>query len=221
MAALLIASLLGSCIGMSADITIRRNGSGFLALEYRMSRELESLGKLDGNERWLPIPVGRPDFERTVDRVPGLALKSFSSKTSGKDSINRVRLEFADTGALLGFMDSMGQGAALVQENGQNRLTFAFGAYGQENSFSGNSFPSLNGELAELAAAVCEGYALEMNFTLPGRVELFLLDRNGMKLTGTPAGWTVQSGSKAVFSAPVGDLLLSAEPVRLEIRWAL
>ncbi|GHT76702.1 hypothetical protein FACS1894124_8630 [Spirochaetia bacterium] len=84
LAGVLITGVLGSCIGMSADITIRRNGSGVLALEYRMSRELESLGKLDGNERWLPIPVGKADFERTTDRIPGLALKSFSSKTTDK-----------------------------------------------------------------------------------------------------------------------------------------
>ncbi|GHV82386.1 hypothetical protein AGMMS49991_09440 [Spirochaetia bacterium] len=225
LALLLIAGVLGSCIGMNADITIRRNGSGFLVMEYRMSRELESLGKLDGNVRWPPIPTGKADFERTADRVPGLTLKSFSSKSGKKDIINRVKLEFDDTGALLGFLDSLGQGAALVRENGQNRLTLTFGNYGQgnefpENLFSGNSLPSINGDLAELAAAACEGYALEMSFTLPGSAELFLTDRDGVKIEN-PAGWKTQSGTRAAFSAPIGDMLLSAEPARLEIRWAL
>ncbi|GHT76065.1 hypothetical protein FACS1894124_8080 [Spirochaetia bacterium] len=60
-----------------------------------------------------------------------------------------------------------------------------------------------------------------MSFTLPSEAELFFTDRNGLKLASPPAGWKVQSGTKAAFSAPMGDLLLSAEPARLEIRWAL
>ena len=42
---------LNSCLGASADITIRSDGSGRIALEYRVSQMLESLGRLDGNER--------------------------------------------------------------------------------------------------------------------------------------------------------------------------
>ena len=41
--------LLSSCMGVQADIALNSDGSGILVLEYRFSRLLESLGKLDGN----------------------------------------------------------------------------------------------------------------------------------------------------------------------------
>jgi hypothetical protein len=73
---LLLASLC-SCIGVKADITINADGSGKLALEYRVSNMVEALGKLDGNERWQTVPLGRADFERTLARLPKLRLSSF------------------------------------------------------------------------------------------------------------------------------------------------
>ena len=57
-----IVMLLSSCIGVNADMVVQANGSGSITLEYHVSQFLESLGKLDGNENWPLIPVGRADF---------------------------------------------------------------------------------------------------------------------------------------------------------------
>ena len=73
----LSAVVLNSCLGVSADITIKADGSGKIALEYRVSQALESLGKLDGNGP--AIPVGKADFERSVSRIPGLRLSDRKS----------------------------------------------------------------------------------------------------------------------------------------------
>jgi len=62
--------LFNSCIGLSLDIQMRRNGSGRLLMEYRVSRMAEAIGRLDGNENWPIIPNGRADFERTLRGFP-------------------------------------------------------------------------------------------------------------------------------------------------------
>jgi hypothetical protein len=208
--ALLLTGLLGSCLGVKSDISIRRNGSGSISLEYRISGDLESLGKLEGNALWPPLPVGRGDFERTAARVPGLSLDSFNVKTGGGDVVSRVKLDFADTQALLGFLDAAGQRAALTREGDRQCLSLSLGG--------GNR--ALDQDLAALVLTVCEGYSLEMNFSLPGDAEMALFDGNGRRLDAPPAGWVVAHQGGPGISVPMGRLLTSEETLRLEIRWA-
>jgi hypothetical protein len=204
----LCAGILGSCIGIGSEIAIRRDGSGTIKLEYRLSRELESLGKLDGNERWLPVPVGKADFERTAARVPGLTLKSFNSSVQGNDIINRITLDFTGTDALIRFLDATGRGVSLTRENGQNRLSLQITDGGR-----------IEPELGELAGRVSEGYFLNLSFSLPSQGELILTDETGRPLP-IPQGWKILNpGREPSFSAPIGDILLFNDPARLEIRW--
>jgi hypothetical protein len=213
-AVLLIIFFFGSCVGVSADITIRKNGSGFITLEYRMSDELESLGKLDGNAPWSPVPAGRADFERAIARIPSMRIASFSSRKEGGDIVNKVRLDFGDTGALLKFLDALGEGASLTRENGRNVLALDFG--GNEGGAS-----AVDPALAELAAETLAAYSLNLSFDTGADGEIFLVDRTGQSrgAEGPPAGWVVQSGKKMVFSAPMADLLTRPEPARLRITW--
>jgi len=114
------ALLCTSCLGIAADITIRADGSGKISLEYRVSQMLESLGRLDGNEGWPAIPVGRADFERSLSRIPGIRMSFFSSQEKpnalgGRDLVTNVTLEFANAAALLAFLDNSGTHAAVTQ----------------------------------------------------------------------------------------------------------
>jgi hypothetical protein len=208
---LLLVFFFGSCVGVSADITIRKNGSGFITLEYRISGELESLGKLDGNAQWPPVPVGRADFERTVARIPSMRIASFSSKRQDGDLVNKLKLNFGDTGALLKFFDALGGGASLVRENGRNLLALDFGDAGEP----------VDPGLAEFAVKTLAGYSLSLRIDAGAEGELFLVDRNGeiRETESLPSGWVIRSGRKMVFSVPMGDLLAGSEAVRLRIRW--
>jgi hypothetical protein len=195
------------CLGLSSEIAIGRDGSGTITLEYRISRMLESLGKLDGNERWLPVPVGRADFERTVARIDGLSMTSFASKTDGEDLINTVKLRFANPGVLVRFLDATGQRAAWTGEQGENRLTLTLGGG------AGIEDP----ELLRLAAALSEGYVLSFGLSLPGDAALTLRDARGGVLEKPPAGTVSAQGGRVVFSSPMAEML--AGGMIMEIRW--
>ncbi|MDR1596374.1 MAG: hypothetical protein LBR99_01590 [Treponema sp.] len=205
---LVTAFVFSSCIGTATEIEIRRDGSGTIALEYRISREFESLGKLDGNEGWPPLPVGEADFERTAARIDGLSLRSFTTKTTAKDVISQAKLDFADLETLVYFLDASGQQASLGREGGKNRLTLIFG-----------SFPDTDPELLSLVSSVMEGYSLDFRLTLPVNAELRILDGNGGVLASPPAGSGAVQGTGVSFSSPMAELLTSARPVNLEILW--
>ncbi|MDR0289373.1 MAG: hypothetical protein LBI06_00370, partial [Treponema sp.] len=113
-----------SCLGVQADISIRADGSGRIALEYRVSQMLESIGRLDGNERWPAVPVGRADFERSIARIPGLRLVSFrtSDVKSTGDLVTKAELQFKDIATLVAFLDSTGKRASYSGNQTSNVL---------------------------------------------------------------------------------------------------
>jgi hypothetical protein len=204
------ALIFGSCIGLKADMTLRGDGSGRLILEYRVSRIAESLGKLDGNERWQTVPAGRADFDRTVERLPGVRLVSFSAKDDGADVINRVSLEFKDIESLIPFLAGAGESASLTEENGNRRLSLIFSP-GAKNA---------DPELLALIREASRPYALALNFSAPGEAALALTDGGGNPLAAPPEGLEIQSrGKKVSLSIGTGDLLSLPEGLGVEITW--
>jgi len=203
------AVVLNSCLGVSADITIKADGSGKIALEYRVSQALESLGRLDGNEKMPAIPAGRTDFERTVSRIPGLKLSHYSSKdvrnaSGGSDLVTSAALDFTDTGALLAFLDSTGSRAVMVQE-GQGTLL-------RLNLLDPSGGVS-NPDLLSLLKEISNGYEFTISFNLPKNAGITTLPAS------VPAARIVSSGTKASFSVSIGDLLSLKDGLAMEVRW--
>ena len=193
--------LAASCLGAGADITLKRDGSGTMNLEYRLSRVAESLGKQDCNENWPPVPLGRADFERTVRRIDGLSLRSFSTRAEGQDVVYRAGLGFSGPAALVRFLDPSGISAFTPGED-RNRLTLVIpGGGGQSGA-----------ELADLFRELSAGYSLELRFSLPREAELSLRP-------SLPPGAAIQPrGKKVFFKTPLSGLLESPG-VTLDIVW--
>ena len=201
--------VLNSCIGASADISIRANGSGRIALEYRFPMMLESLGRLDGNERWPAIPVGRADFERSLARIPGLRLRSFSSREvpaaqGGSDLLVKTTLDFSDTAALLAFLDTTGSHAT---------FTHLADTYLLRLSLLDPSPQAISDDLVSLLKEVCEGYDLRISLIVPRNASIAMFPANveGAKL--------VSHGKKVSFTIAMGEMLSLSEGLVLEMKW--
>jgi hypothetical protein len=202
--------LFGSCFGAEASIAIRRDGSGTIDLEYRVAQALESLGKLDGNERWPPVPAGRADFERSAARVAGLSLASFSSSRTERDVVYQVRLNFETLEALASFLDAYGSRAVLSREGERNVLTLRIG--------EGNG-DTLDKDLLALASSAFEGYRLFLRFSLPASASSRFLDTAGAVKDSPSAGEMELRGTEASYAAVFPEILSAREPVVWEIAW--
>jgi len=150
--------LLSSCFGLNADIVLNANGTGTIALEYHISKSLDALGRLDGNERWNTIPVGRADFERTLDRLPEMRLLSFSSTEDDRNIIISARMEFSSINGLLEFLDASGQRSSFVGDARSGHLILTL-SEGMDN---------LTPELTQLLAGISDGYYVRMSMSSPG-----------------------------------------------------
>ncbi|MDR0636380.1 MAG: hypothetical protein LBF87_04810 [Treponema sp.] len=196
-----IVMLLSSCIGVNADMVLRANGSGSITLEYHVSQFLESLGKLDGNENWPLIPVGRADFERSVQRIEGLKLVSFASRKREADIVYTVKLEFSGLDALVRFLDATGNRAVLTQEAGTTRLSLTLSS-GQD----------IDPDLLSLFASVSQPYSIAISLSAPNNADL--------SVSGDIAGASiVPSGRKVSFSAPLPALLKQNAGAIVDIQW--
>jgi hypothetical protein len=185
-----------SCVGVRSDIVLNADGTGRMSLEYRVSRQFEAVGALDGNAGRPAVPVGRADFERSIARLEGLELVSFSSREEGRDLVSRAVISFSRLEDVLPLLDY--QGAALYRE-GENRvLRLNLGA-GREDT---------DPRLAALLEEACRGYEIALSLSAPGGAALRVKgDREGLGIG--------ESGKRAEFSAalsrffrPGGDLEL-------------
>jgi hypothetical protein len=213
MVLVLVPVFFSSCIGVNADISIRRDGTAIMTLEYRVASVLESLGKQDGNAAWPTVPVGKADFQRTVDRITGVRLASFSSKNAGDDVVYTAKIEFSDMEGLAAFLDASGQRAVLNQANGSSALSLILAAPADTGT------AALDPELLALASDALAGYTYALNFTLPSVPSIAFLNGAGAKLDKSPAGELTIDGNKVRFSAPLADLVAVNAGLILEIRW--
>lgn len=221
MTALLVMAIgvfLFSCAGVRADVVIQADGSGVITVEYSVSHALDNLGKLDGNERWRTVPVGEADFRRTVERLDGVELVSFASKTNTTQLkstpqttsamvVNTVKLKFDAIDSLLGFLDATGNRAFFAAKDGKNRLSLVLAP---KNS-------GVDQDLLDLFTSVSSGYACVVTVSVPSRGSLSTRDADGNPLVITDA--EVRQGAPLSFSVPVGTLLSIQEGVVLEIAW--
>ncbi|MDR2048251.1 MAG: hypothetical protein LBP69_02225 [Treponema sp.] len=215
-AAFVCVFLFFSCIGTGSGISIRADGTGTIQLEYRLAKELEGLGKLDGNERWLPVPVGKADLERTVNRVEGLRLVSFSSKEDGKDIVYSARLDFDSPRALTGFLDASGRQVELDMEKKRLAFTFAGAENFVENS-AGFSAENSKAGFRDMVVSSFSGYEFSLVLNMPAAVSLRWLDENGAE-TRNP-GTCSLDGAALDFSSPMSDLVLLEKACVMEITW--
>jgi hypothetical protein len=204
--------VLSSCIGVSADIAISNDGSGRIALEYRVSRLAEALGRLDGNERWQTVPAGRADFERALTRLPGMRLVSFSTReqaeggaADGGDIINKTELEFNNIETLLAFLDASGERASFVRENGTNRLTLTL--------LEARDPAAADADLLALMRELSRGYRLRLSLRAGGTASL------SVKPETVSAAQLVPSGKEVSFTIDTGELLSLPGGLELEFAW--
>ena len=194
-----------SCVGASSQIKINSDGSGTIRQVYRISHELQSMGKTDGNEGMFPLPVGKEDLERTVERISGLSLVSYTQRQDDKDIIIDAEFAFASPDALAALMEDGDQKFKIDLKN--RKITMNFSA-GED---SGAMFK-------DMIIAAFEGYDFSFSLTVPGQVKTAWFDENGKNVPQYPGTCSVRNNT-VEYTVPMGVIVGLEDPLELEISW--
>jgi hypothetical protein len=210
---LIILPLLNSCIGVSLNIQLNKDGSGKLAMEYRISKMLDNLGALDGNESMPTIPLSKADFEKTINRVPGAKLSSFSSTEDKKDTIVKVVVDFKDDQTLIALLDPLSGKKASINRQGQNgNLNIML----LDDSVNLSEYSE---DVIEQVRVFFEGYNVAVSFSGQGNSKLTFADKDGNAIPAQSNAKAVLSGKKVSYSIGVMDLVSMENGLILQFAW--
>ena len=208
---LLFVLIFNSCIGVSMDIQMKRDGSGRINMEYHISNTAESIGRLDGNENWPIIPSGREDLERSVARIEGMEIVSFSVRTRGQDTIITTALEYENPQALLKFLNPAGDSNTSINRTDQSGR--------MELILSEPVSQEINADLMELAKQVFAGYKFSISFSAERNSTMTLTSLNGEEITFPPAAQITASGRKTEFAIDMADFFDFKDGLIARFEW--
>ncbi|GHV83123.1 hypothetical protein AGMMS50212_04630 [Spirochaetia bacterium] len=210
---LIAALLLNGCLGMKTDIELSKNGSGKISVEFSVSKEALSMadnfGQSGGSDEKPVIPMGREDFERGIEGIAGLKMTSFSTKEDDVNKIFFIKMSFTNIDALLAYLQTQNGVASFKKDGNKSVLTFSFSADEQPVD------PQIKGIVPFLFA----GYYMDFGITLPEKCDVVCFDANGLKIDKPQVGEISVNNKTAQFKVPMGDLISSATPVKMQITW--
>ncbi len=197
---LLLAAVLAlsSCVGIDSRMSIHSDGSGTLVLTYKLSQLATDLGRPSSDEPVAPLPVYREDFERGLQGVSGVALKSFQRTVGEKETTIRAELAFdkvESLGKIAAFRDSA---PTLTSSGGLHTLTQ----------------PVVHAAAAELSED-----SLEMIDTLFAGYSVSLDIRTPSPIQSSSVGTLSADKRELTFAAPVKDLVASKTDVVITLTW--
>jgi len=205
-----ISILFNSCFGLKIDIQMNRNGSGKLTLEYRISETLTNIGNYEGNEHLPVIPAGRADWQRTISRIEGARLASFSSSQKGQDTVTTVIINFANPQALLAVLDPALKKSDITIDNNSGVFNLIL------NEAISKEYDK---NLMDLARSAFADYNFSITFNGPANSTLLITDGNGNPTSPSVALNVVLSGRKVSLSIGVMDLIEVDGGLGIQVNW--
>jgi hypothetical protein len=185
---------------------MRKDGSGRISMEYRILTITENIGRLDGNEKWPIIPVGRSDWERSVQRIDGIKLTSYSSSTRANEVITRVTLEYKNGDALAKLLDPSG-----------NKISYSMSRF---NIILVEPFTAeFDPDLMVLMKQVSSGYKFSISFTTEVNSVLTVIDGKHKEILAPSGCEIIFSGKKVSFSIDNAALFSLKDGIGISIIW--
>jgi hypothetical protein len=187
-----------SCIDIDSKIRLEGDGSGTIGFVYTVSQIAINLGMADKDQSLLPIPIGEADFRRTLQAVPGLALRSYSRKDDPDKAVVTAEIAFSDLEALNRLVSNSGD---IFTLRTQGDVTIF------EQSITSGNPNGLDERTREFLKAFFQPYTLSFQLTAPRAVKKANLPES------------VVSGREAKISLPITAVAESTVPILWAVEW--
>lgn len=200
--ALFVAAALSSCMELDAELEIRADGTGLLALDYVLPDFAENLDTGGRARRYLPLPADRAGLEAIAAGIPGLRLDAWerAALEPGPSGVDRFRIS-----AALSFDSPAAFAAFAASTGGEGMAEAAADGRGFDLVLSEGRSSMDGGFLAFLAAAFPEA-ACSFTVRLPSRGAS---NRGAFDAAGTTLSW----------SLPLQEILTARDTLDWSVRW--
>jgi hypothetical protein len=195
----LCAVALSSCVSVDSALTVRADGSGTLALAYRVSRSLADFGASGDSIRSVPLPVERSDFQQALAAAPGVRLERYRRSVGEKDVTVHATLAFDAVADLAKLAPLAGSGLALASD-GAGHFTFTETLYRAGQS-------AVTPDSEAMVDSLFAGSDVSLSLTAPARI------------TGHSIGSVSGDGRTLTWRSTVPDLLRADKDVVLTATW--
>jgi hypothetical protein len=186
----LCAAALSSCIGIQSQISLGRDGSGTLQLSYRICQFLRE-------DRDLPLPASREDFQRAVEGAPGLRLEALSQREDEQDVTIEARLAFDRVEALNALGPQLGLS---YTEQGGERVF-------RQRLYAGQPPGGLPPQSLKMAETFFQGYEVSLELSSPVPIRSYSL------------GQLSEDRRTLRYRTTIPELLKHKDELILEITW--
>jgi len=203
LAALALAALcavtLAGCIGVETTFTFKDDGSGELAVDYRVSQFVTKLGTAKDEEGRVTLPITKADFEKAVADAPGVRIIGTVEQSEDEENITlKARLGF-DSVASLAKVRGFDQMKASLARDGSGWLLT------QTIAVGGTPDQPIDAQTMELVTALFSGYAVTFVVEAPTVIK--------------SANLGEISGRSVRYSVTIPDLLKMTQKTELEVTW--
>ena len=203
-----------SCISLSMNIQMNKNGSGKLTMEYSISSMLNNIGSLDGNKNFPAIPVGRADWERTLARINGVKLSSFSVNEKGSDTVYKVIIDYDNPQALLMILDPGKNGSSIEIKNDSGSFNYVIN---MNNSFA--DFSEYDESLLVLARIMFADSKFSISFSAQSDSSMTITSNGGKSFSPPASAQIIQKGKNVSLSMDIMDFIEITEDFTVNFKW--
>ncbi len=200
-AVLLTAALLilSSCIAVDSRLTLQDDGSGTLALTYRVSQLVADLGLSSTGGTVVPLPLSRADFDRAVESSKGkVRVTRFDRSENEKDITISVQLAF-DSFDALARLDAFRDAGLKLASDGTARTFTQVVARAPAQPVSDSTL--------QMFDALFSDYTLSFVLNVP------------RPITSAPVGTLSPDKRTLTYSAPVKDVVTTKADIVLLAAW--
>jgi hypothetical protein len=199
--AAVISIMLASCIGIEATTKMDAKGSGTLSMEYQISNEFAQIGALETTSS-LPLPLSRTDIEKSLEKIDGVQLKSYSQNSKANNIIVSFSLAFDSPSHLAYYLDPTGKFVQYSHDNGISHLRLTLG----------DAIQPLDNQMKDALYEKVKPYNFKFTFeTAQAAPEISMQNADFFR--------TTTSGKKVTLESSMADLLTSVEPPQIDISW--
>ena len=186
--------LISSCLSIETEVELKKDGSGTARFSYSVSTLAADIGKIDSDNKILPIPIMEEDFDIAARKAGGIEIKEYKLTENGTRYLIESEIDFDSLESLSIFSGS----DFLLEQNGNNKIL-------RVTIYDGSGDEEVSQQTIDMVRENFSEDLFSFSILIPGDI---------VRVTDA-----VFSGSTVSFSISVEELIINTGPVTFSVEY--